>query len=117
MLSLRGSAALSPFRLDKILAALKTAVPRVTHLYAEFWHFAWAEGALTAAQQVTLQKILTYGPKMAEETPSGDLFLVISVKPDSIYERKGDDLNVDIDVDLVKAMLGGEVPVCDRRAA
>ena len=77
MLSLRGSAALSPFRLDKILAALKTAVPRVTHLYAEFWHFAWAEGALTAAQQVTLQKILTYGPKMAEETPSGELFLVI----------------------------------------
>jgi DnaJ-class molecular chaperone len=43
--------------------------------------------------------------------PRGDLFLVISIKPDSIYERKGDDLYVDIDVDLVKAMLGGEVPV------
>lgn len=43
--------------------------------------------------------------------PRGDLFLVISVKPDSVYERKGDDLYVDIDVDLVKAMLGGEVPV------
>src|SRR5258708_34962975 len=43
--------------------------------------------------------------------PRGDLFLVISVKPDSIYERKGDDLYVDIDVDLVKAVIGGEVPV------
>jgi DnaJ-class molecular chaperone len=43
--------------------------------------------------------------------PRGDLFLVISVKPDSTFERKGDDLNVDIDVELVKAMLGGEVPV------
>lgn len=43
--------------------------------------------------------------------PRGDLFLVISVKPDSIYERKGDDLYADIDVDLVTAMLGGEVPV------
>jgi DnaJ-class molecular chaperone len=43
--------------------------------------------------------------------PRGDLFLVISVKPDSMYERKGDDLYVDIDVDLVTAMLGGEVPV------
>jgi len=43
--------------------------------------------------------------------PRGDLFLVISVKPDSMYERKGDDLYLDIDVDLVKAMLGGEVPV------
>ncbi len=43
--------------------------------------------------------------------PRGDLFLVLSVKPDPLFERKGDDLYVDIDVDLVKAMLGGEVPV------
>src|SRR5258708_13366658 len=43
--------------------------------------------------------------------PRGDLFLVISVKSDSIYERKGDDLYADIDVDLVTAMLGGEVPL------
>ncbi len=41
----------------------------------------------------------------------GDLFLVISVKPDVAFERKGDDLYVDVDVELVKAMLGGEVPV------
>ena len=43
--------------------------------------------------------------------PRGDLFLVISVKPDSLFERKGDDLYVDVDVELVKAMLGGEVAV------
>ena len=43
--------------------------------------------------------------------PRGDLYLVISVKPDQLYERKGDDLYVDIDVDLVAAILGGEVPV------
>ncbi len=43
--------------------------------------------------------------------PRGDLFLVISVKPDPAFERKGDDLHEDIDVELVKAMLGGEVPV------
>jgi DnaJ-class molecular chaperone len=43
--------------------------------------------------------------------PRGDLYLVISVKPDALYERKGDDLYVDIEVDLVTAMLGGEVPV------
>jgi phosphoribosylformylglycinamidine synthase len=77
MLSLRGSAALSPFRLDKILAALKSTAPRITHLYAEFWHFAWADVELTSSQQDTLQKILTYGPQMASETPSGELFLVI----------------------------------------
>ncbi|HCI80665.1 MAG TPA: molecular chaperone DnaJ [Ktedonobacter sp.] len=43
--------------------------------------------------------------------PRGDLFLVISVKPDAAYERKGDDLYEDVDVDLVTAMLGGEVVV------
>ena len=43
--------------------------------------------------------------------PRGDLFLVISVKPDPTFERKGDDLYVDVEVDLVKAMLGGEVTV------
>jgi len=77
MLSLRGSAALSPFRLDKILATLRSAAPRITHLYAEFWHFAWSDTELTSSQQDTLQKILTYGPRMAEETPMGELFLAI----------------------------------------
>ena len=43
--------------------------------------------------------------------PRGDLFLVISVKPDSLFERKGDDLHIDVEVELVKAMLGGEVAV------
>jgi DnaJ-class molecular chaperone len=43
--------------------------------------------------------------------PRGDLYLVISVKPDAVFERKGDDLYEDVDVELVTAMLGGEVPV------
>lgn len=43
--------------------------------------------------------------------PRGDLHLVISVKADPRFERKVDDLYVDADVDLVTAMLGGEVPV------
>lgn len=77
MLQLRGSAALSPFQLDKITAALKQVAPHISHLYAEFWHFVWAEGDLSEAQQHTLKQILTYGPKLAEETPSGQLFLVV----------------------------------------
>ncbi|MCB5184760.1 phosphoribosylformylglycinamidine synthase [Methylobacillus gramineus] len=76
MISLRGSAALSPFRLEKILSALKVAAPRISHLYAEFWHFAWSDVALTDAQEKTLGQILTYGPRLDEETPAGVLFLV-----------------------------------------
>lgn len=49
--------------------------------------------------------------------PRGDLFLVIAVKPDPLFERKGDDLYADVEVELVTAMLGGEVavPVPDGR--
>lgn len=43
--------------------------------------------------------------------PRGDLFLVISVKPDALYERKGDDVYLDFEVDLVTAILGGEAPI------
>ena len=47
----------------------------------------------------------------------GDLYFVITVKPDSLYERKGDDLYMDVEVELAAAMLGGQVavPVPDGR--
>jgi phosphoribosylformylglycinamidine synthase len=77
MLSIRGSAALSNFRLDKILKTLSPQVPNIKHIYAEFWHYAWSSSELNADQQDVLKKILTYGPKMVEEKPAGELFLVI----------------------------------------
>jgi DnaJ-class molecular chaperone len=43
--------------------------------------------------------------------PRGDLYLVIGLKPEQLYERKGDDLYVELGVDLVTAILGGEVTV------
>ena len=41
----------------------------------------------------------------------GDLYLLISVKPHRLFERRGDDLYVVVSVPLVVAMLGGEVQV------
>jgi DnaJ-class molecular chaperone len=43
--------------------------------------------------------------------PRGDLYLIVGVKPDPIFERKGDDLVVDVPVPLTTAILGGEAPV------
>jgi curved DNA-binding protein len=43
--------------------------------------------------------------------PGGDLYLAIEVEPDSRFERRGDDLYTDLDVDLFQAALGGEVRV------
>jgi curved DNA-binding protein len=43
--------------------------------------------------------------------PAGDLFLNIEVIPDARFERHGDNLTVEVPVDLYTAMLGGEVAV------
>lgn len=43
--------------------------------------------------------------------PNGDLYLVVAVKPDSRFERKGDDLYVDVPVELYDLVLGAEVRV------
>ncbi|MFI5272027.1 MAG: DnaJ C-terminal domain-containing protein [Ktedonobacterales bacterium] len=43
--------------------------------------------------------------------PRGDLYLIVTVKPDASFERKGEDLTVDVQVPLTTAVLGGEVRV------
>ncbi len=42
---------------------------------------------------------------------SGDLYLKITVRPHAKFERRGDNLHVDVPVPLVTAILGGEVQV------
>ena len=49
-------------------------------------------------------------PGTSRRTP-GDLYLIISVQPHTLFERKEDDLYVDVSVPLATAMLGGEVQV------
>ncbi len=42
---------------------------------------------------------------------AGDLFLKIEVRPHAIFTREGDDLRVNVPVDLYTALLGGQVMV------
>jgi DnaJ-class molecular chaperone len=42
---------------------------------------------------------------------SGDLYLIASVKPHRQFERKGDNLYVEVAVPLTAAVLGGEVQI------
>jgi len=43
--------------------------------------------------------------------PAGDLYLVVHVEADSTFERNGDDLYVDVPVEIYDLVLGGEVRV------
>ncbi len=50
------------------------------------------------------------GPARADGSPS-DLYLVLNVVEDPLFERDGDDLHTHVTIDVFKAILGGEVEV------
>lgn len=39
---------------------------------------------------------------------AGDLYLIVRIQPDAVYERKGNDLYRTVDVDMFTALLGGK---------
>jgi curved DNA-binding protein len=43
--------------------------------------------------------------------PAGDLYLIIRVLPHETFERTGDDLHIDVPVDIFTAIAGGEVRI------
>jgi DnaJ-class molecular chaperone len=47
---------------------------------------------------------------------AGSLYLMVEVEPDNQFERDGNDLQVEVKVDMFTALLGGEVevPTLDR---
>lgn len=57
------------------------------------------------------QKIRLAGQGGKGPAGAGDLFLVVRMQPHPVFERKGDDLYVDIPVFYTDAALGGEVKV------
>lgn len=55
-------------------------------------------------------RVAGHGSK-GQSGAKGDLYLVTKVLPHKLFERKGDDLHVEVSVPLVSAVLGGEVAV------
>ena len=77
MLTLRGSPALSPFRLEKRLDQVRDRVLEAAYLYAEFVHFVDTERRLDDAEMEVLERLLEYGPSAASEEPRGQLVLAV----------------------------------------
>jgi len=76
MLILRGAPALSDFKVQKILKTCADANLPVTGIYAEFMHFADLTAELSNSELDKLNKLLKYGPTIAEHEPQGALILV-----------------------------------------
>ncbi|VXC97251.1 phosphoribosylformyl-glycineamide synthetase [Enterobacterales bacterium 8AC] len=73
---LRGSPALSAFRITKLLSRCQDAQLPVSDIYAEYVHFADVSAPLSAEEHAKLQRLLKYGPSLAEHAPEGRLLLV-----------------------------------------
>lgn len=76
MLTLRGAPALSGFRIEKLLNSLQGMGLPITALSANYMHFAHISAELDTQENELLATLLTYGPKLEDTTPEGELFLV-----------------------------------------
>ncbi len=83
MLILRGSPALSPFRIQKLLQDLAAAGVTARGLSAEFVHLVETTAELTAAERTILEKLLTYGPSRAAAKVEG-ILQVVAPRPGTI---------------------------------
>ena len=71
MLAIRGSAALSPFRIAKLLTRLRVHGPAITGVAAAYVHFVDLERPLAADECERLETLLTYGPREAGIAEAG----------------------------------------------
>ncbi len=83
MLTLRGSPALSHFRLQKLLADLVASGLPVRAVSAEFIHVVDVAADLTASERDILDKLLTYGPRRASAAVEG-MLQIVAPRPGTI---------------------------------
>ena len=53
-------------------------------------------------------KLKGYGAEGVNGGPAGDLYITFVIAEDPVFKRLGDDLYVDVEVDLYTAVLGGD---------
>lgn len=105
---LRGSPALSEFRVNKLIELCQEQGLPVTDLYAEFVHFADLSEDLHQSELEKLEKLLTYGPTIKEHKPQGTLILV-TPRPGTIspWSSKSTDIAHNCGLNKVKRLERG----------
>ncbi|HUP29601.1 MAG TPA: phosphoribosylformylglycinamidine synthase, partial [Usitatibacter sp.] len=76
VLTLPGAVALSPFRVEKLLASLPRPLAEAITVDARYVHFVALRAPLAHAEHALLEKLLTYGTRAPRE-PQGVLLLVL----------------------------------------
>ena len=96
MFSLFGAPALSQFRLDQLLRALKVEEPRIQALDSRWMHFVDSSQQLKPSELDVLGKLLTYGariPAAQRDLPTGQRILVTPrVGTESPWSSKATDI-------------------------
>jgi phosphoribosylformylglycinamidine synthase len=105
---LRGSPALSEFRVNKLVELCQEQSLPVIGIYAEFMHFADLTAELGAAELEKLEKLLTYGPTIEEHQPQG-LLLLVTPRPGTIspWSSKSTDIAHNCGLSSVKRLERG----------
>ena len=76
LLTLRGCAALSGFRIDRQLALIQEQAPAVTALHVEYAHFAELDAPLADVEKTRLEDLLHYGNFIRRQHDEATLLLV-----------------------------------------
>ncbi|EOG7599016.1 TPA: phosphoribosylformylglycinamidine synthase [Vibrio cholerae] len=115
---LRGSPALSEFRVNKLLTACREQQLPVTGIYAEFMHFADLKADLNPQELEKLEKLLTYGPTIQEHEPQG-LLLLVTPRPGTIspWSSKATDIAHNCGLHGIKRLERGTAYYVEAEAA
>jgi phosphoribosylformylglycinamidine synthase len=117
MFSLFGAPALSQFRLDHLLRALRAQDARVTALGSRWVHFVDDARPLTQSERELLEKLLTYGSRSAFSEQTGQTLLVTPrVGTESPWSSKATDIVHVCGLDAVRRLERGTVYYIDAAA-
>lgn len=105
---LRGSPALSAFRINKLMDRFKALNLPVTAVYAEYVHFADLDAPLSEDESGRLERLLKYGPSLGSHNPGGKL-LVVAPRPGTIspWSSKATDIAHNCGLEQVKRLERG----------
>ena len=106
LLKLRGAAALSEFRLAKLLAQLQKTAPGIRAAAAERWHFVELARPLAARERALLDRLLAHGSPPAD-LKGGAVLVVPRLGTISPWSSKATDIARNCGLDAVRRIERG----------